>query len=100
MHGRYGVLVFASGDRVIPVVIERAGYYQGVEAVIDKDLAGERLADVVGADVLLILTDIEKAKLNYGKPNEEDIGAAAFSEAQRYLAEGHFFSWQHWYEGE
>ncbi|HUT16258.1 MAG TPA: carbamate kinase [Anaerolineae bacterium] len=87
-----GIIVIASGGGGIPVVLDEAGHYQGVEAVIDKDLAGERLAEVVGADVFLILTDVEKAKLNYGKPNEEDVGAITLSEAKRYLAEGHFLA--------
>jgi carbamate kinase len=63
-----------------------------VEAVIDKDLAGERLAEVVDADVFLILTDVEKAKLNFGKPNEEEVGAITLSQAKQYLAEGHFLA--------
>ena len=87
-----GIIVIASGGGGIPVVLDEAGHYEGVEAVIDKDLAGERLAEVVGADVFLILTDVEKAKLNYGKPNEEDIGAITLSEAKKYLAEGHFLA--------
>ena len=85
-----GVIVIASGGGGIPVVLDKNGYYSGVEAVIDKDLAGEKLAEVVGADIFLILTDIEKVKSNFGKPNEENIDRMTTEEAKKYLAEGHF----------
>jgi carbamate kinase len=61
-----------------------------VEAVIDKDLAGERLAEVVDADTFLVLTDVEKARLNFGKPDEKGIDRMTISEAEKYLEEGHF----------
>lgn len=85
-----GVIVIASGGGGIPVVLDEHGHYKGVEAVIDKDLAGERLAQVVGANVLLILTDVEKVKLNFGGPDEKDIDKMTIAEAKEYLKEGHF----------
>jgi len=85
-----GIIVIASGGGGVPVVLDEGKHYRGVEAVIDKDLAGERLAEVVGADVFLILTDVEKAKLNFGKPNEKEVHKMSLSEAKRYLEEGHF----------
>jgi len=85
-----GVIVIASGGGGIPVIFDEHGHYKGVEAVIDKDLAGERLAEVVNANVFLILTDVEKVKLNFGKPNEEDIDKMTLAEAKKYLEEGHF----------
>jgi carbamate kinase len=84
-----GIIVIASGGGGIPVVDEE-GRYRGVEAVIDKDLAGERLAEVVNSDVMLILTDVERVKLNFGKPNERSIDRMTKEEAQKYLEEGHF----------
>ncbi len=87
-----GIIVIASGGGGIPVVLDEHGHYKGVEAVIDKDLAGERLAEVVEADVFLILTDVEKVKLNYGKPNEEPLDRMTLTEAKRYLKEGHFLA--------
>jgi len=87
-----GIIVIASGGGGIPVVLEENGHYRGIDAVIDKDLAGERLAQVVGADVFLILTDVEKVKLNFGKPGEKEIDRMTLSEAKRYLAEGHFLA--------
>jgi carbamate kinase len=82
-------IVIASGGGGIPV-IEEAGKLKGVEAVIDKDLAGERLAEDVGADVFLILTDVDRVRLNYGKPDERPIDRMTAEEGKRYLAEGHF----------
>ncbi len=84
-----GIVVIASGGGGIPV-IEEDGRIKGVEAVIDKDLAGERLAEVLGVDIFMILTDVEKVKLNYGKPDERDIDRMTVSEAKRYFEEGHF----------
>lgn len=85
-----GVIVIASGGGGIPVIMKEDGSLEGIEAVIDKDLAGERLAEVINADIFLILTDVEKVKLNYGKPNERDIVRMTLAEAQKYLKEGHF----------
>jgi len=87
-----GIIVIASGGGGIPVILDESGHYKGVEAVIDKDLAGERLAEVVDADVFLVLTDVEKAKLNFGKPGEEEVGQITLSQAKQYSAEGHFLA--------
>jgi len=85
-----GIIVIASGGGGIPVILDEHGHYKGVEAVIDKDLAGEKLAEVVGANVFLILTDVEKVNLNYGEPGERSIDRMTLEEARRYLEEGHF----------
>ena len=85
-----GIIVIASGGGGIPVVLDPDGHHRGVEAVIDKDLAGEKLAEVINADTFLILTDVEKVKLNFGKPDEKPIDRMTVSEAKRYLKEGHF----------
>ncbi|MEM2890226.1 MAG: hypothetical protein QW358_02630, partial [Candidatus Hadarchaeum sp.] len=87
-----GIIVIASGGGGIPVILNDNGNYRGVDAVIDKDLAGEKLAEVVNADTFLILTDVEKAKLNFGKPNEKEISKMTVEEAKRYLSEGHFLA--------
>ncbi len=87
-----GIIAIASGGGGIPVILNEHGHYEGVEAVIDKDLAGERLAEVVNADVFLILTDVEKAKLNYGEPNEKPVDRMTLSGAKKYLEEGHFLA--------
>ena len=84
-----GAIVIAAGGGGIPVIKEN-DRLKGVEAVIDKDLASERLAEIVNADIFLILTDIEKVKLNFGKPNEKDLNKLTITEAEKYLEEGHF----------
>jgi len=86
---REGFIVIASGGGGIPVVKED-GVLKGVEAVIDKDLAGERLATALGASTFLILTDVEKVYLNYGMPDQKPIDTMTVSEAKKYLEEGHF----------
>jgi carbamate kinase len=85
-----GMIVIASGGGGIPVIRNEGGKLEGVDAVIDKDRAGEVLAEDVGADVLLILTDVDSAKLDYGKPDERPIKRMTVSEARRYSNEGHF----------
>ncbi|NLP44592.1 MAG: carbamate kinase [Peptococcaceae bacterium] len=85
-----GVLVIASGGGGIPVVEESDGVYRGVEAVIDKDLAGQRLATEIGADMFIILTDVPGVAINYRKENESWLRAVSLEEIRRYEAEGHF----------
>jgi carbamate kinase len=82
-------IVIASGGGGIPVIRED-GQLVGVEAVIDKDLAGERLAVDVGAETFLILTDVEQVKLYYKTPKERPLSRMTLEEAKRYHAEGHF----------
>ncbi|NJE08323.1 carbamate kinase [Thermococcus sp. M39] len=84
-----GFIVIASGGGGIPV-IEENGQLKGVEAVIDKDLAGEKLAEVVNADIFMILTDVNGAAINYGKPNEKWLHKVTVEELKKYYAEGHF----------
>ncbi len=84
-----GWIVIACGGGGIPVIKE-GKRLSGVEAVIDKDLASSRLGEQVGADILLIATDVEKVALNYGKPNQRFLERVSISEAKKYLNEGHF----------
>lgn len=85
-----GVIVVAAGGGGIPVVQDDAGWYRSVEAVIDKDLAGEKLAESVGADLYLILTDVEQVHLHHGNERQRPLGRVTIEEARRYLGEGHF----------
>ena len=87
-----GVIVIASGGGGIPVLEDEHGKLKGIEAVIDKDLAGERLAEIIKANILFVLTDVEKVKLNFGKPNEEELGKLTYQEAKNYYDEGHFLA--------
>jgi carbamate kinase len=85
-----GVIVIASGGGGIPVMKRDEHEYLGIEAVIDKDRAGFKLAQAVGADYFLILTDVDKAYLNYRKPGQQALERVRVEEAERYLEEGHF----------
>jgi carbamate kinase len=85
-----GYVVIASGGGGIPVVVDREGKLEGVEAVIDKDLAAERLAHDVNADFLLILTDVPQVLINYRQPSEKPLSKVCASELEVYQEEGHF----------
>ncbi|NJE26257.1 carbamate kinase [Thermococcus sp. MV5] len=84
-----GFIVIASGGGGIPV-IEEDGQLKGVEAVIDKDLAGEKLAEEVNADIFMILTDVNGAAIHYGKPEEKWLEKVTVNEMKKYYEEGHF----------
>jgi len=84
-----GCVVIASGGGGIPVVREN-GVLKGIEAVIDKDYAGQVLAGDVGADLFMILTAVDKVCLNFGKPNQQAIDCMDAKAAKRYVDEGHF----------
>jgi len=85
-----GWIVIASGGGGIPVVKEPNGILRGVEAVIDKDLAAERLATALEVGLFIILTDVDRVYLNYGKPNAKPIEVMTVSQAEKYYREGHF----------
>jgi len=82
-------IVVASGGGGIPVVREDGGL-KGVDAVIDKDLAGERLAADVGASIFMVLTDVDSVRLHYKTPEERALSKMTIDEAKRYHVEGHF----------
>lgn len=84
-----GCVVIAVGGGGIPVV-EKDGALRGVEAVIDKDHASRLLANEIGAELLLISTDVEQVALNYGKEDEKKLTRLSVSDAKRYFTEGHF----------
>lgn len=85
-----GAIVITSGGGGIPVVVGVDGMLRGIEAVVDKDLAGQRLALDVGAETFLILTDVENVMLDYGKPTERPLRRVDPAGVRRYLAEGQF----------
>ena len=82
-------IVIACGGGGIPVVKE-GNRFNGVEAVIDKDLASAKLAEQIGADILLIATDVEKVALNYGTIDFQYLDKLSIKEAKKYMKEGHF----------
>ncbi|MCD8221389.1 MAG: carbamate kinase [Clostridiales bacterium] len=84
-----GNLVICCGGGGIPVV-KNYGIYQGVEAVIDKDYASALLAKEIGADVLMLLTGVEKVAIDFGKPEQRELDEMTLEEAKRYMAQGQF----------
>lgn len=85
-----GALVIASGGGGIPVTIGADGMVRGIDAVIDKDLAAERLAAIVEADKLLILTDVECAYTGYTTSEKKALGDLALAEAKALHTKGEF----------
>lgn len=82
-------IVIAAGGGGIPVV-RRNGRLEGVDAVIDKDLAAAVMARDIGAELLVIFTDVDKVAINFGKPDEKDLEEVTLAEAKEYMNEGHF----------
>jgi carbamate kinase len=85
-----GALVICSGGGGIPVVRDNEGALHGVEAVIDKDMGASLLAQKLDADRLLILTDVERAAINYRKPDQRALEHVSTTEMRGYMNEGHF----------
>jgi carbamate kinase len=87
---RAGFVVVGVGGGGIPVVEDEKGNLVGVEAVIDKDFGSSLLASMIGADLFLISTAVEKVALHYNKPNQQWLDRINLEQARRYQAEGHF----------
>lgn len=87
---REGTIVVAVGGGGIPVFYKEENLLQGIDAVIDKDLASALLAAQINADKLIILTDVPKVCINYNTPQEKALDRITISEAKRYLKEGQF----------
>jgi carbamate kinase len=85
-----GIIVIASGGGGMPVIEKEGWGLDGLEAVVDKDLAAERLAEAVGAQVLLILTDVEKVYLQYDTPAQHPIDTITYTEMKQYYLDGEF----------
>ena len=84
-----GNVVITVGGGGIPVV-RRDGLLYGTPAVIDKDYASEKLAELIDADMLIILTAVEKVAVNFKKPDEKWLSQMTVEEAEKYSAEGQF----------
>jgi carbamate kinase len=85
-----GIVVITAGGGGIPVYVEKDGRLEGVDAVIDKDLASAVLAQEIEADELYILTAVDKVAVHFGRPNQRFIDVMTVKEAHTYLQEGHF----------
>ena len=87
---REGQIVIAVGGGGIPVFYVKPKKLQGIDAVIDKDLASALLASLIKADEFYILTDISKVCINFNTPEEKKLDRITVSDAKRYMAEGQF----------
>ena len=87
---KMGKIVIACGGGGLPVIEFEDGSLDGAEAVIDKDYASSKLAQQLGIDEFIILTNVEKVSLNYGKADEVQLDALTLEDAKQYLDEGHF----------
>jgi len=85
-----GQVVISTGGGGIPVIEKEDNSLEGVAAVIDKDLASARLADELDADILVILTAVEKVAINFGKPNQKNLDVITVNDAEKYIKEGQF----------
>ena len=83
-------IVISCGGGGIPVVENADGSMEGVAAVIDKDFAAELLAEQVEADVLMILTEVEKVAINFNKPDQKNLDNLNLEDAVKYIEEGQF----------
>ena len=85
----FGQVVICAGGGGIPV-IKKDNNLEGVAAVIDKDYASSKLADLIDADYLVILTAVDNVYINYRRDNEKKLDKVSTSELENYLNEGHF----------
>ena len=84
-----GFVVITVGGGGIPVV-KKDGRLVGTPAVIDKDFASAKLAELISADMLVILTAVDRVAINWGKPDQKELAEMTVAEAERYCGEGHF----------
>jgi len=85
-----GIIVIAGGGGGIPVIINRDGLIEGVEAVIDKDLTAALIGRIIKADMLITLTAVDQVYINFGKPDQKALRKVTIEEMEKYLAEGQF----------
>jgi carbamate kinase len=85
-----GTIVIAGGGGGIPVVRGELGIRHGIEAVIDKDLTSQHMANVLGIEHMMILTGVRKVVLNFGTGEEQELNSVSVSEMKRYQSQGHF----------
>ncbi len=85
-----GAVVIAGGGGGIPVVRGPKKIRHGIEAVIDKDLTSALMANVLGIEVMMILTGVSRIAVHFRTPQQREVDRMTLSEARRYLREGHF----------
>jgi carbamate kinase len=84
-----GHIPIAAGGGGIPVAM-KDGQYRGMSAVIDKDFSAAKLAELINADLLIILTAVEKVAINFGKPDQKWLDSMTIAQAEQYIAENQF----------
>jgi carbamate kinase len=84
-----GQIPIAAGGGGIPVAM-KDGQYRGMSAVIDKDFSAAKLAELTGADMLIILTAVERVAVNFGKPDQKWLDTLSIAQAEQYIAENQF----------
>ncbi|MEF9952524.1 MAG: carbamate kinase [Clostridium sp.] len=85
-----GHIVITVGGGGIPVIKKDDGTLEGIPAVIDKDLASEKIAELLDADELVILTAVEQVAINFNTPEQKNLAHITVADAEKYTAEGHF----------
>lgn len=85
-----GHIVIGAGGGGIPVIEGENNQLIGVEAVIDKDNASEKLAEELDVDFFFILTAVDRVAINFGKPSQKELESLSIEEAEKYIEEGHF----------
>ena len=83
-------IVIACGGGGIPVIRDENGDYTGVPAVIDKDFASAKLAEMVDADYLFILTAVDHVAVNFGRPDQKQLTEMTVDQAREYCSQGQF----------
>jgi carbamate kinase len=83
-------VVIACGGGGIPVIRDEKGCLKGVPAVIDKDFAAEMIGNFIGAELLLLITPVDRVAINFGTPEQKNLSKITLEEAERYFSEGHF----------
>jgi len=85
-----GSVVIAAGGGGIPIYVDHRNWYEGIDAVIDKDLASALLAKEIGAGVLSILTSVDAVAVNFGTPQQKNLSEVTLAEIQGLYADGQF----------
>lgn len=85
-----GHIVITVGGGGIPVIDRGNGKLEGVPAVIDKDFASCKIAELLNADAFIVLTAVEQVAINFGKPEQKNLLTLTLKDAEKYIEEGHF----------
>jgi len=82
-------VIIAGGGGGIPIVKTECGY-RGIDAVVDKDFAAAKLAELIDADYFIILTAVDQVAINFGKPDQQGLDEMTTAEAEEYIKQGQF----------